>query len=728
MQRIITRFFTCILFFVLYCTTDTAAQNNFDDDRFSNLRLHIDKRYFLPGETVFFTAYCLSADTMPDKSCTVVLMDEHKQVVSVKRLLLNLPVTSSYFVLPDTDTAKYYSLQYYINTGTQPFIQSKYIFTAFSGLAAKQPPVAAPLIQFFPEGNNIVKGLPVVLYCRITNIPLTAFPLEMNVVNAQGDTLQTLTTTSAGNARMELAEEDPSTLRVKYSFAGKNYQQLIPVNYAAGSKAILNLYPVTDGFVYRIRTLATDSFSLKIEHEGTVYYYATMFLKQGDDFAKTMKPAQLKPGINIFRMMDSNGSEIATRSCYVAEEVSTAMTTATVKDTAVVVSFPEKLTGSFSVSVQRLSKQLKEKQETIPDLRQVDDINLQTMNISNVWTSPLSTDSICVTLTEDQSRNLFVDEPVNLVISSAGDNIILPKKSNNKGQVFIGNSVFADSAGIVIFPAAKDKVKLAITGTYRSLPLFTDTTGGDPLFMNNVAQYYLDQGNDVTRLSLDIFKGKVLKEVVLKSKAKYLSKTDSVEQVYASGIFTSRVHNIARFDLINDYPNQGLGDVASFLNGRIPRRTYSSFGASSALDGYHIYLNESLIDATIAGTINMSDVAFISVMGNNFLAMASFGSAILIYTRKGGNTNALVQRDGVKRNVLKLKGYASNSNYFNPLFDDKRVDDMFRNTLYWNDNVMLNGQREMNLPLLFKPQGAIKITITGFDEAGNYVFMEKVIQ
>lgn len=727
MQRTATLFFKCTLFFFFYCIASATAQNNFDDDRFSNLRLHIDKRYFLPGETIFFTASCLSADTMPDKSCTVILLDENKQVVAVKRLLLNLPVTSSYFVLPDTDTAKYYSLQYYINSGSKPFIQSKYIFTAFSGLAAKQPAAAEPFIQFFPEGNHIVKGLPVVQYCRFTNMPLAAFPLEINVVNSNGDTLQTLSTTSAGNARVELSEEDPSTLRIQYSFAGKNYQQPIPVNYSPGGNAILNLYPVTEGFVYRIRTLVTDSFSLKIENEGTVYYYATMFLKQGDDFAKTMKPAQLKPGINIFRMMDSNGREIATRSCYVAEEMSPVIATATVKDTAVTINFREKITGSFSVSVQRLSKQLQEHPDNGMDIRQVDDINLQTINTSNIWTSPLGVDSICITITEDQSGKLFADEPVNLVISSAGDDFILPEKSNEKGQVFISNTVFADSAGIVIFPANKDKAKLAVTGTYRSFPLFIDTTANDPLFMNNVVQYYLDKGNDATRLSLDIFKGKVLKEVVLKSKAKYLSKTDSIEQVYASGIFMSRVHNIARFDLINDYPIQGVGDVASFLNGRIPRRAYSSFGASSALDGYHIYLNESLIDATIAGTINMSDVAFISVMGSNFLAMASFGSAILIYTRKGGNTNAVV-RDGVKRNVLKINGYASGRDYFNPLFDDKRVDDIFRNTLYWNDNVILNGQRQMNLPLLFKPNGPIKIMITGCDETGNYVSIEKIIQ
>ena len=730
MQQFLTRFLSTIIFTVC-CYLPVAAQSNFDDNRFSELRVHFDKRYFLPGESLFFTVYNLSADTMPGKSCTLVLMDENNNAVSVKRLLLNTPVASSYFVLPSIDTAKFYSVQYYTSSYSKPVIYSKYFFSALSMPGTRQHDNSnPPSVQFFPEGNNIVKGLPVVLYCRFSNISRSSFPLDAVVVNAAGDTLQNITTTASGNARLELTEEDDGAKFLLYNVHGKNYRHPITINYSAYNKAIMNVYPVTDAFVYRIRTLINDSFFVKIEHEGMKYYQAAMFLKAGDDLAKAIKLSQLRSGRNIISLFGVDGTEIAVRTFYVEETVSSnpVISNVTKKDTGISVNFSEKITGRFSVSVQRFGKVKVDAEETIADKRAVDDIDLQATNMSNEWIAPLREDSLYITLTDDKTGNFFADEPVNLVVSSGGDHFILPKKSDSKGQVFISSDAFTDSATIVVFPGNKEKLKQPVTAVYKPLPVFTDNAPHNSFFLNDIAQSYIDTGNDVTRLSLDIFKGKILKEVVVKTKARYATKVDSVEQVYASGMYQSRVHNVARFDLINDYQTQAFGDVASFLSGRIAKKSYGRTSMSSALDGYNVYLNESLIDATMASTINMSDVAFISVMGNNFVGMSSFGASILIYTKKGSNANAVVQRDGVKRNVLKIKWYASGSDYFNSLFDEKKVDNVFRNTLYWNDNVMIDGKTELNLPLLTKVTGVIKITVTGFDNNGNYLSLEKIVK
>jgi hypothetical protein len=727
-QTFVTRCIAIFLFTTLSFLS-ASSQTSFDDDRFSSLRLHLDKRYFLPGESLFFTAYSLSGDTTAGKSCTVVLMDENKKIVESKRLLLNAPSAGSYFILPGTDTARYYSVQYYINTNNKPVIHSKYIFSALSIPRTTQEDKSKPTVHFFPEGNNLVKGLPVVIYCRFNNLPLTAYPLEAAVINAQGDTINIFTTTAAGCGRIEMNEPAEAAVYLQYSYAGKNYKQEIPVRFSESNKAILNLYPVTDAFVYRIRTLVSDSFSIKIENEGDLYYYATMFLNQGDDFARPLSLSQLRTGINVFHLFGADGKEISARSFYLDEGsiAATAITTVDIKEREVKINFNKKVLGNFSVSVQRLNKQQVAERETNTDTRAVDDINLQTENNNRAVEVLVSEDSLCITLTDDKTGTAFSDEPVNLVIKSEGDNFILPKTSNSKGQVFISNTAFADSASIVVFPFGKDKSKLAVTGTYKPATVFTDATEKYFSSVTNMIQHYRLPENDVTTLSLNVFKSKTLEEVVVKTKVKYRSKIDSVEQAYASGIYQSKVHNVARFDLINDYPNQVLGDVSSFLSGRIPRKAYNSYGASSALDGYNIYLNESLVDATVASTINMSEVAFISVMGNNFVAMSSFGASIIIYTKKGRSSNAADYKDGIKRNALKIKGYAFGSKYFNSIFDKKMLDDVFRNTLYWDDNIILTDQNDIQLQLLAKPTGPVKIIITGFDGAGNYLLLEKNI-
>ena len=109
---------------------------------------------------------------------------------------------------------------------------------------------------------------------------------------------------------------------LSYKYAGKEHKKEIPILYSQVNKAILNVYPVTDAFVYRVRTLVSDSFMIKVENEGTVYYYASMYLNEGDDFARPVKLSQLKPGINIFRLLGRDGKEISARSFFINQPFS----------------------------------------------------------------------------------------------------------------------------------------------------------------------------------------------------------------------------------------------------------------------------------------------------------------------------------------------------------------------------------------------------------------------
>jgi|GEM_PF-5434778 len=715
-----------LLTMLLVLSTGVFSQGSLDNDKFSNLRLQIDKKYFLPGETVFFNAFFLSSDTMQDKSCTVVLIDEHKKILQSKKLLFNNYQAGSFFVLPAIDTAKFYTVQYYLNSYSSPVIYAQYIFSALSDAAIiSQPQV--PDVDFFPEADRLAADLPVVIFCKFSGLPASSFPLDVSVTDGGSDTLLSFSSTAAGAGKIELNDVPAKPVYLNYQYANQNYSKEIPISFAPGSKTILNLYPMSNSVVYRIRTLASDSFLLKVENEGSVYYYVSMYLNAGDDFARPLKPSQLKTGINIFHLLDRSGKEIASRSVYMRSPVADSLQIKSVSlqpKEIIKVALNKKISGNFSVSVHRMLKKAgmktpgSEGRDKVTD----DDINMQASLNARKVVLAKPADSMCITLKDEKDGKPVADAAVNLMVRSAGDNFLIAKNTNSRGQITFYKSTITDSASVVFFLTDKTKGKNALIGSYEPEKIFT-----------NVALYtppmdVLAALPDVNALSLTTFKTKTLQEVVLKTRTRYRSKMDSIEQTYASGMFISGVHNVAKFDLINDKSNIVLGDVASYLSGRIIKMSNARNGIAAALDGYHVYLNENWISANEVSNIQMSDVAFISVTDRNFLTMSTFGPTVLIYTKKGNDIERSNDTEITKINSIKIKGFASPGNYFNPLFDNKQVEDRFRNTLFWNSSMNLNNAGELELKLAAKPTGPVEISIMGFDENGEFISLTKILE
>ncbi len=709
------------LFVILFMSFHfLQAQNNVGNDRYAPIRLQLDKKYFLPGETVFFNAMYLSADTIPGRSCTVVLVDEHKKILQSKELLFADYMAGSYFLLPAGDSAAYYCIEYYINSSTEPVIYSKYIFSALSGAALQAPLAPEPVVDVVPEGGELVAGLPAVLYCKFTGLPLSAFPLQATVTASSGDTLADFMTTPQGAGRIELSEVPEGKIYIHYQFAEKSYTEPLVLNFSKKHKAILNLYPADGSVVYRVRTLVSDSFFVKVESDGAVYYYVSVYLNEGDDFARPLKLSQLKPGVSIFHLLDGSGKEICSSSTFIQlpeEERVNVQSIDRIKDEGLKLKLDKKLSGIFSIGARRVKND--DSIHTVPpgEERSLDNTNLLADRNSHKALVPRSTDGLYITL-KDDNNNLVKNADITVMIRSGGDNFISQKSTDDNGELLFKLITVSDSAVLGFFRKDKTGPNSSVAGTYHLEKIFTDPSLYVPAPALMAAAV---EEPDPTALSLDMFKTKTLKEIVLKNRSRYRSKVDSVEQAYASGMFISGVHNVARFDLINEYQGASFGDVASFLSGRIIKMNTASNGMSTSMDGYFIYLDENLVDAVMARNIQMSDVAFISITDRNFLTMNSFGPAVLIYTKKGKSIEQSSDNTAFKKNSLKIKGFASPTAYFNPLFDNRQVDDRYRTTLFWDSKIQLNNTDEIMLPLLADPKCKIEISVEGFNNNGDFV-------
>ncbi|MBL0358488.1 MAG: hypothetical protein IPP72_17230 [Chitinophagaceae bacterium] len=701
-----------IVFFLLFSPA-VFSQSNFDTDKFSNLKLHIDKTYFLPGESVFFKAYFVSADTTQNFSCTVSLIDENGKRLQSKQLALISKMGSSFFILPDIDAAKFYSIQYYLDTKGDPVIYSKHIVASIATAANATNAIGASAATFYPEAANVVAALPRVIYFKIAGFPATAFPLQGAVTNTAGDTLIYFTTTNTGAARVEINDSDTAPLFLVYEYANQQYQKEIALDVSPASPALMNLYPTANGVICRIRTQVADSFFIRVEHNGISYYYGAVYLQAGDDFSKVLNDSMLATGVNLFSL-SSNGKQVASRTYYVEPLNSFGISNVKfLKDDSLKIVFNNRATGIYSVCAKTLKRN--DVKASVDDARNkaADDIELQLLPWAKKINLPKPADSIRIILKDDNDKNLVTGGLVNLFITTSDDKFIIEKRTNSSGELYLDRRMFIDSVTIAFFPKDKNRLNHILTPVYQPEIVFTDSAAIEA----SAAAYLLMLADtSAGTMATDFKKSKamMLDEVVLKTKkARVKSKLEIVEETYASGMFMSNIHNIAKFDMINDYQGQALGDVSSFLSGRIPKENYLA------------YLNESFVDMAVINSIPLSEVAFISVMGRNFTTLSSKGMTIIVYTKKGVSVGD--NRDFVKRNTIKISGYATDKDYFNPLFANSPLDNKYRTTLYWNSNTVLVNAGEMKIKLPAKPAGPIEIRIMGFDENGEFVSIKKII-
>ncbi len=154
--------------------------------------LHLDKPVYATGETIWFSAYVVDGlRHQADSTSRVLYVDlvsPQQKVVARRTLRLQGGRTHGDIDVADTLAAGTYQLRAYTNwmrNGGDNFIHSRrlQVWAASPYTAEPVPPMAAsarkagapapaaaarPDVQFFPEGGNLVEGLPAVVACKAT--------------------------------------------------------------------------------------------------------------------------------------------------------------------------------------------------------------------------------------------------------------------------------------------------------------------------------------------------------------------------------------------------------------------------------------------------------------------------------------------------------------------------------------------------------------------------------
>lgn len=218
--------------------------------------LHFDKDAYAVGETVWFKGYVAAAAALPPDSLSRVLyvdvIGPDQQVMAHQALAVRAGGAPGSYQLPATLPEGLYTVRAYTNWMRN---SPDYLFTRVLPVVAaneggkgggKKPAVALGQVQFFPEGGELISGLPTVVAFKATDADGRGLDVQGTVVDEQGTEVAQLRSQHLGMGRFELLPG-----------AGRRYTTRI--SYADGARAVFPL-PATlpVGLALQVQEQAED--------------------------------------------------------------------------------------------------------------------------------------------------------------------------------------------------------------------------------------------------------------------------------------------------------------------------------------------------------------------------------------------------------------------------------------------------------------------------------------
>lgn len=272
-NRSIFSFLLMMAVISIFCLVQNnlAAQNNAFasvKERFAKHRqetlqekiyVHTDKEFYLAGETVWFKLYyvdaCFHQPLLLSKVAYVEVVDAAQKPVLQTKLSLSKEGSNGSLVLPADIGTGNYSLRAYTawmkNFDADFYFEKKVtIVNTLSETNQKTPPTETETydIQFFPEGGDLVSGLPTKLAFRAVDLYGKGVPLQGVVINAATDTVASFQTLVFGLGSFDFTPAQGNTYKAVVRLPGDQQKTVdLPMVHAQGY--VLNLTENNSGTV-----------------------------------------------------------------------------------------------------------------------------------------------------------------------------------------------------------------------------------------------------------------------------------------------------------------------------------------------------------------------------------------------------------------------------------------------------------------------------------------------
>ena len=319
----------------------------YSESRPEKAYLHLDKPVYTAGETVWFSAYVVAANTHRADTLSrvlhVELLNGHGYVLARRELRLDAGLAHGALALPDTLNPDTYQLRAYTgwmrNAGPEFFYSRRLevwpaapLAARYTGPSATQRQAAdarkvaagttqgPPDVQFFAEGGNLVAGLETVVAFKATDYAARGLDVDGQVLDAQN---QPVASFKSGHLGMGTFAFTPR--------AGQRYHAVV----APGGTSVSVPLPAVQPNGYAMHVVSLSSvFLLSVRQRGgsggpvlllgqvrgTVAYMAQGQITGEEAFSVRIPKDKFPAGIVQFTLFDGQGQPLAERLAFAQSE------------------------------------------------------------------------------------------------------------------------------------------------------------------------------------------------------------------------------------------------------------------------------------------------------------------------------------------------------------------------------------------------------------------------
>ncbi|MBL0745161.1 hypothetical protein [Chryseolinea lacunae] len=277
---------------------------------------HLDQSLYLTGETLWFKLYVVNGTTHTTSDLSKVayleVVDKDKQTFVQTKVALHNGTGNGSVFLPASLTSGNYVVRVYTrwmkNFAPEFYFHAPItIINTFRKLDVDKPTASAPEIQFFPEGGNLVKGIPAKVAFRVSDKAGKGIRFKGAVVNQLNDTVAHFEPLKFGIGNFVFTPQPDQDYRAVISDEqGRKHTTKLPAALDAG-------------YTLLVKDSANDLLSIKVQQKGVaspfVYVFiharnsvssATVnFLQQGSTTVVVSKK-DLQPGISHITVFDAD--------------------------------------------------------------------------------------------------------------------------------------------------------------------------------------------------------------------------------------------------------------------------------------------------------------------------------------------------------------------------------------------------------------------------------------
>ena len=723
--------------------------------------IHFDKPVYNPGETIWFKAYLLAGNHTwaGSTSFYTELIDEKGQVLERKVYPISESTAHGDFAIPGNINNKYLVFRGYttwmLNFDTA-FLFTRVIPIAQSASSGASATVnrSIPVLQFYPEGGDLIAELPSVLAFKATDSQ--GYPISASGVirDKDGKYIDSFKTVHDGMGQIKFKPAAKASYYAEWSYADQGLQRTqLPVVKEDG--IVLEAVQDSKGqhIIVTRRENASPQFNTvyvlaQMNHK--VVFKARANLSTFRAIKGTIQLDSLSTGILQITAFDENWKPLAERITFInkGDKIFPTTVSAVARDSAkrqkniVDIEIPADVVANLSVAVTDAQVVMKPSSGhsilsgllLTADLRGYihnpdyyfssgSEVVRQHLNLLMLTSGWRKYDWKAIAAAQLPAMRYERDNYLTIHGSPAdkGDlklksktelNLILqsaqtPKQVFNvplsKNGVFkIDGLVFYDSTKVFYDFGKNTKAPSAIKfniGT--NIPIAY--TQVQPLPVPDLDAYPLIAARNLyQRPNSDNNELKSLDTVTVKSKPK--TKLQEMERQYTRGFFQT-TEGAASINVLDDPSASGMDNLVDYIRMKYPVIQLTNKGKKSFVWGSavtsilggqtatELYLDEMPVDVESILNMRMNDIAYIKLFRPPFAfaKQGGAGGAIAIYSRRGAD----LEREGINNEMesVLIKGYASAKVFSAPdyaTFTPPADYQDIRTTLYWNPILIID--------------------------------------